>query len=437
MSSGISSEFDWVRSGEQGVLTRPDSIEVEIEMRAFMKRVVLVGVCTMLSCFSVACGKNKSKVDTDRHYVIGTESECSVSTFDEVLYYDGVYMDAGIALQYVDAATGERGLMCFDPSCEHKWRRVDGTWRTSCPALEVVNKALTKVCVYRDGIYFLSQSSKGIGHGIDLVRTGFDVFEPQIVAELAWANTSLIFKNCLVDEDSLFLSYAITHDYSNIEEQGITTLEDRIAEISMVSMKDGKARKLVSKSVPKGDAIISQFVCDDSFLYYSLDYIKNGNMVTEIWQYNLKNDTEILLRTLAGSIEAFNLYGYLYAVVDENYQKDIYFGTVQGEDDILLSDNCSGFSGIIAEDEIYYSRNGNILGIYDKATQKIREFPEYNGFGYITMKEAFRERLYLKVDGEYGPACATLTFEDFKSGNLDKIRLLYENNEPTDQYFAN
>ena len=91
MSSGISSEFDLVRSGEQGVLTRPDSIEVEIEMRAFMKRVVIVGVCTMLSCFSVACGKNKSKVDTDRHYVIGTESECSVSTFDEVLYYDGVY----------------------------------------------------------------------------------------------------------------------------------------------------------------------------------------------------------------------------------------------------------------------------------------------------------------------------------------------------------
>ena len=53
------------------------------------------------------------------------------------------------------------------------------------------------------------------------------------------------------------------------------------------------------------------------------------------------------------------------------------------------------------------------------------------------MKEAFRERLYLNVDGEYGPACATLTFEDFKSGNLDKIRLLYENNEPTEQYFAN
>lgn len=411
-----------------------------------MRKILRILLCLIVAWSLCGCDRETGKTSAGpakaegqeaNRYAIGECSNTYITFFKNLVDDSGVYANPSAGpLQYYDAETGESMMMCFDPSCEHRWRRKNDSWETTCSALNIGQRMDCLVGINEEGAYYLAASSKGFGNGLELIRTGLDAFEPEVIGEIPWAD-GMVLSCHLVGDDTVFFSDVIFEDCSNIEENGIVPLgKDCIAEISMVSLKDGKAKQLVRISIPDGEATIAKMACDTTGVYYYLSYTKDGDSIAEIHRYDLSDNKDVLLRTLTNKyIGSFNLNGYIYYEKEEYYSTDVYYSSFTDDDDILLFEKCNGFTGIVMENGVIYCKNGKILGTYDKELGQLSEYPEVSEYSYINLEAAFENRLYMNINTEDGLRFATITMEDYIQGNWGGIKILYDMNDDTEKYY--
>lgn len=410
-----------------------------------MKRFYLLMACFLLAllwgCELQSGGTKQEKNESEEttKNALGLDTDFIDSGHTEYMS-NGVYFTSGGALQYVDPETGESSLVCFDPTCDHKWRRENDEWQTTCFALRVGYLNIGS-CVIEDELYVLTDATGRDSLGKVLYKTGFDRYEPQTVAtmeDFQWSRGSFCY-----GQDTLFLSDFRTHDYSRYSEGIISDLDTAQAVIVKVSLRDGTVRQLVQKEKENQQSIIMKMSCDGSFLYYLYQYMDGERENQELWKYDLQTDTEELIHTFLGNQVIFlGSRKVCYQIDGEESntgRTQLYVMDMNGASELVAETDAEHGFDAWASDEgvliIRYEEEQISFLYYGFKSKELKTLGETKMDNNIHFEAAFPDYIYFWYGSGIDIHAAVISMEDFTTGNFENIKKLFDYNASKDIYY--
>ncbi len=417
-----------------------------------MKKIWIIFVLLLLLCLSGCKEDESAKLevtggvqnpsdasDSDLLCALGTQEEVISLSHPAAIYTSkGIYSSGGAAFRFSDSQTGETMLVCFDPTCDHKFRKdAGGNWTTECLALRI-GWADAGSRITGDLVYDVSNTTDSLEIVITSLQDG--TRKKFLTAdEMGMTRDTTYYR-----QDQLFLSYDITRDYEKEKETGERQeLENWKAGLCMVSLTDGTVRKLVLKEKEGVDSVIQNLFCDGENLYYGYFYQDGDHVTSEAWKYNLKTETETMIAKVPYMTDFYfrkGYYAYSYKSEEEDAAK-LYIQRSDEEPELVAE--CDGvyswYSCWAADEELFYAQHSSDddkpkeLYCYD--LQKKENTLLGTTEEPLKIKAVFPNVVYFIIGQGEALTYASMSMEDFRAGNFDKIQELCEVNVDNEKYY--
>lgn len=416
--------------------------------RKFRLRVLAISV--MILCLT-GCGNKAKEPDgvqerplTGMKYALGTDSPVVCNSIGGLgaLMADRAYYWSDQALSYRDLNTGEEYLMCFNPTCDHKWRKsgsgIDYQWTTECTALLCGRNSLGS-CMLGETFYSIKGRADDF-EKVNLVTTGLDGTGDAVLATLDIQDQI----RCAYWYRDEFLLLAYWNLYiGEQDETGRTEMESCIPGILQVSIKDGKVTKLVEKPMEGQQSIIQNLACDGERVWYSYEYTDTeGETVYEIRCVSLSTLEDRLILEGKGNIIGIDTEKVLYSdgrqsVSDNDIPSGIYVRK-WAEEPTLLLEEMGYYTGISCGEQVYFTSNkggSTTVYIYDVATQNCKQLMTVNNM-QLALDAVFPDVVYFNRQGNSCPyGVAYISMENLLAGKSEEFRKLFDFNLDPDRYY--
>lgn len=415
--------------------------------KKLFRGVAFAGI-TVVSLSLLACGKTSGnqKVEnvdavSNERYALGTETE-TICRLESNLMAEGAFCWNDQALSYIDVKSGTEYLMCYDPTCDHKWRKegsgFHSGWGTSCTAL-LHGRGLMGSRMIGDWFYMVKDVPNDF-EKVNIVRSRMDQTDPVVLATLDIQDS--IRDACWYKDDFLLLAYW-NLKVSEPDETGNTETESCTSGIIQFSVKDSKVTKLVEWEENGQQGIISNLYCDGESVFYSYEFgTDSGTVETQTRCVNLSSHEDILLCKIDGTILGVDSEKVLYYARKQTSmgmdgEAKLYVRK-WNEEPVLLAEKAEYYTGLICGSRILFTANEGkhtVIYSYEQSTEMLEKYMETTGLE-LHLEAAFPDIVYLKGQGSGVPySTLYVNMEDLIAGRVSEIKQLYRYNQDSDRYY--
>lgn len=415
------------------------------DKRKIYRKIGLLLILTAyLICLTGCKDKQPGDKGTDaKDEAIGlyTEVVCPWDGFS-ALMADGAYFWNDSALNYADWKTGETYMMCYDPTCDHKWRKEgagwDYSWVTKCTAL--LHGRNIKGSRMVGDTFFSIRGKTDDFEKIEIWCSKLDQADETLFATLDAQDS--IRASCWYKNELLFLAYWNLYAGES-DESGATEMEACIPGIYEISLKDGKVTKLVEKSSEGKHSVIQDMICNGQKLWYSYGFVgEEKTQNTQIWCYDLTSGKETMVREFSGDLLHMDAERFLFSTYDRdsdgranNYR--LYVSSWDGDPE-LIHEMAQWYTGLLCGDKVLFSENRGAttsIHCYELATKTTKRLLADVNL-QLDLEAVFPQVVYCSGQGAaMNYSMLYIPMQDLLAGNSDAIKKLYEYNAGNDQYY--